>query len=109
MDNEELILKLAKMDEEAEKRADERDKQYQLAEERRKKERMHEEHQTQQMMMLSNFMSHKSSAMMPQQYPMCSPYGYGPSDYTVHPSPSSSHSSNQYESDGNNPNIHTSK
>ena len=35
MDNEELILKLAKMDEEAEKRADERDKQYQLAARRR--------------------------------------------------------------------------
>lgn len=110
MDNEELLLKMAKMDEEAEKRAEERDKRWQLAEEMREKERMkHEERQTQQMMMMmSNFMCQISSMMMPQ-YPLSSPFSYTPTDYTVHPSPSSSFSStsNQYETDGNNPNTST--
>ena len=95
---------MVKLDEEAEKRAEERDRRWQSGEEKRDKERMqHEERQAQQMMMMfSSFMGQINNLLM-SQYPMPSLFVYAPADYTIHssPSPSCSSVSNRYEHDSN--------
>ena len=54
MDNEELLMKMAKLDEKAKKKAKGQDRRWQSTEEKHYKERIqHKEQQTQQMMMLS--------------------------------------------------------
>ena len=68
---EDMISKIVKTEDEAEKRTEEREKRWQEAEERRERERReHEDRQTQQMMnMFSNFMGQMSNILM-AQYPM---------------------------------------
>jgi len=67
-DAEDLISKIAKIDEEAEKRAEEREKRWLESEDRREKERReHEDRHAQMMMsMFSGFMTQMSSMMMSQ-------------------------------------------
>ena len=68
---EDMISKIVKMEEEAEKRTEEHEKRWQEAEEWREREhREHEHRQTQMMMnMFSNFMGQMSNILM-AQYPM---------------------------------------
>ena len=70
-DMENVISKILKMEDEAEKRNEDRENRWQEAEERRERERRdHEDRQTQMMMtMFSNFMGQMSNLLM-AQYPM---------------------------------------
>ena len=76
---DDLISKMTKIDEEAEKRAEEQEKRWMESQDKREKERMeHEDRQTQMMMsMFSSFMTQMSGMMMSQTPGPMPPYPPG--------------------------------
>ena len=83
------MSKMAKMDEEAEKRAEEREKRWLESEDRREKERMeHEDRHAQMMMsMFTNFMTQMGGMMMTQTPGPMSPYPPGFPHYSPNSNP----------------------